>query len=933
LAPTAPSVVVDLGLTPGTRIGQYELIRELGRGGMGAVFAARDTKLGRRVAIKFLLDATGPVAERFMIEARATAQCTHENIVIIHEVGEHSGRPFMVLEFLDGYSLREKLDTGPLPSSRVIELTLAIGRALARASELGIIHRDLKPENVFVTTSGQVKVLDFGIAKARGDEDGPRPDPRIVGSVDPSFTTDGSLMGTLPYMSPEQLGMDQVDHRSDLWAVGIMMHEMLTGRHPIEPFRSEVLLARMMNNEPLAVGKLPPDTPQPLQRLVEQCLRARKVERLASASELVRRLEDLLPGRTRRELAAGECPYPGLAAFQEDDADRFFGRKREIARMVAQVRDVPLSAVVGPSGAGKSSFVRAGLVPALKASGEAWDVITLRPGRQPIAAIASVIERIALQHVDREPLLGRLREEPGYFAEVLRQRARDAGHNILLFVDQFEELYTLVPDIETRRAFTALLAGAADDSAAPLRVVLSMRADFLDRVAEDPRFVADVSRGLLVLGPTDRNGLREALVEPAEMVGYHFESAALVDEMLDELVETPNALPLLQFAASKLWEGRDERRLLLTSESYHASGGVSGALATHADHVISALDAPSRDLARRIFRQLVTPERTRAIAELADLEALGPQVSRVIDQLVSARLLVVQTGVEIIHESLIESWPTLRRWLDEDADDAAFLAQLATSAKQWEAKQRAPGLLWRGEAMEEARRWYTQRPRELAAREQAFLDAVFALARRGKRARRIALVVSFIVLGAIAAGASSAYVLVRSAEQVATDNEARAKAALAEKLKEQHAREEAERKNTAALAALMTEEERRSAAEAGLLSAEQVATAAADSAKAAETARRDAERKQAQAEAKREQAEASAQQHATEAQLTREELVAALAAARTAREKAERASAKAETAQQEAEKAKRALEAALSVERARVLRLEEEKRKLATKLK
>ena len=290
----------------------------------------------------------------------------------------------------------------------------------------------------------------------------------------------------------------------------------------------------------------------------------------------------------------------------------------------------------------------------------------------------------------------RLRTEPGFLGATLRARAAATDSHTLLFVDQFEELYTLVPDPAERRAFTASLAAVADDTASPLRVVVSMRSDFLDRVGEDPRFMEELSRGLVFLTAPDRDGLREALEQPVEMVGYRFESAAMVDDMLDALAHTPGALPLLQFAAAKLWDARDRDRRLLTMASYQAIGGISGALATHADEVVGTMSASAQRLTQKVFRQLVTPERTRAIVELADLHQLSPdpdEITRVIDLLVDARLLVVQTrgdagggSVEIVHESLIERWPMLRRWLDEDQEDAAFLAQLAAAAKQWDAR-------------------------------------------------------------------------------------------------------------------------------------------------------------------------------------------------------------------------------------------------------
>jgi serine/threonine protein kinase len=799
---TGNAVASGVGLAPGSKIGKYELIRELGRGGMGLVFAARDTQLGRRVAIKFLLNATATVAERFIVEAQTTAQCNHENIVIIHDVNQLDDMPYMVLEFLEGQTLRGLMGasgSGTLMApSRVVELVLPIARALARAHGMGIVHRDLKPENVFVTATGQVKVLDFGIAKALGTQDKP-----VRGGVNrtmfstsqpTNLTREGAMVGTLPYMSPEQMGMGEVDARTDIWALGIMVWEMLLGRHPIEPLTTDALITNAISEDPMpALRDVAPHLPDALIALVTGCLRKRNVERIPTANELVRRLEDMLPGRHGRQLGEGESPYPGLTAFQENDADRFFGRSRDIARMVQRVRELPVTAIVGPSGVGKSSFIRAGVGPALKASGEHWEVVTLRPGRQPLAALASIVQRLTTrsgtdaqkQMVEHAQMIYRLRNEPGYVGTILRNRARTTNSQLLLFVDQFEELYTLVPDLEERRAFTAALAGVADDTAAPLRVVVSMRSDFLDRIGEDARFMEELSRGLVFLQAPDAGGLREALTQPIEMVGYRFEQPAMVDDMLRALAGMPGALPLLQFAAAKLWDARDRTNRLLTVASYQSIGGIQGALATHADDVIAQLNATQQKLTQKIFRRLVTPERTRAIVELADLYQLAPdraEVARIIDQLVAARLLVVQTRgdagggtAEIVHESLIERWPMMRRWLDEDQEDAAFVAQLAATAKQWEARGHASGLLWRGDAMEEARRWYAQRPRELVPRDAAFLHAVFALAARGKAVRRALLAMTFIVLGGGAVAASAAALMIHSAQRQAETNERLAK--------------------------------------------------------------------------------------------------------------------------------------------------------------
>ncbi len=780
-----PKTQVDaIKLAPGLRIEQYELIRELGRGGMGQVFLARDNRLGRRVAMKFLTSSSRKLTDRFLVEARATARCSHEHIVVIHDVDEYLGLPYMVLEYVEGTTLGTLMLDKRLPVGRSIELVVPVVKALARAHEANIIHRDLKPDNVIVTVSGTVKVLDFGIAKlfSAPEQAASRRAP-TVGGADLHNTRAGAIVGTLPYMSPEQLGADEVDHRSDLWAVGIILYEMLAGKHPLDPISQGTLFAAAAAlDEPMpSIGVEVPGLPDRLVHAIDRCLAKRKAERFATAGELLDELEPLLPARAGRSLVGDESPYPGLKAFQEADAGRFFGRLTDIAAAVTRLHDQPLVGVVGPSGVGKSSFVRAGVVPALKGSGEPWEVMIVRPGRQPLQALASALEALR-ESRDSDPVLGedpaeRLRHEPGTLGARLRSRARRKRVQILLFVDQHEELYTLVPDQAERRAFTACLAAAADDVSGPLRVVVAMRSDFLDRAAEDRRFVDELTRGLLFLQPPNRGGLEEALVAPLEALGYGFEPG-IVHDMLDALEATPGSLPLLQFTAAKLWEMRDKTRRVLTRTSYLAMGGVGGALAWHADEVVAGLSPPDARLVRAIFMRLVTPERTRAIVEVGELRDLSLEIDRLIAHLVAARLLVVHargdaegaTAVELVHESLIKSWPKLGRWLDENQEDASFVAQLRAAAKQWHDKGRPAGLLWRDEAMEEARLWRARHPgRELAAREQDFLAAVFALATRAARRRRRAVIAGFAFLVAVIAAGGVALLKIRDAEPRAQD--------------------------------------------------------------------------------------------------------------------------------------------------------------------
>ncbi|KYF63228.1 protein kinase, partial [Sorangium cellulosum] len=775
-------------------------IRKLGQGGMGVVYLARDTTLGRLVAIKFLLGYAGQSVERSLDEARATARCRHENIVVIHEVDEIHGCPYLVLEYIKGRSLREWMaqgerpgapgspaapaPPGPRPAGVVIEIMIPVVRALVCAHDLGIVHRDLKPENVRLDDAGCVKVLDFGLAKQIDPSTvPPRATARAALAGGAGRRRRSTLTGTPAYMAPEQLLGRDVDGRADLWAAGILLHELLTGDHPLCPF-SLARLSEIVNLKlPMpSVSERHPELGA-LGALVDRCLRKRRAERIGSARELLAELEALVPGRRALRLGEDESPFPGLSAFQEADAARFFGRDREIAAVAPRLRGEQLLVIAGPSGAGKSSFVRAGVLPALKGSGDRWEAFVLRPGRRPLSALADVLTQVAEAErasgatarsdatagspelPDHDVLVATLRAQPGYLGARLRARCRreGAGRRILLFVDQFEELYTLGAP-EELAVFISCLEGAADDASSPLRVLLAVRSDFLERMADDHGFISDVTRGLWFLPPMGRAGLREALIGPLEAAGVRFEAAEMVEHMLGTLEGTRSPLPLLQFTAAKLWERRDRARRLLTRDSYEQLGGVAGALSAHADAVLLAMSLREQRLARAVFLRLVTPERTRAVVSLGELreaaqggeEGAGDAVAQVIQRLAGARLLLIEAGdeetgcardrtkVELVHESLIDRWPRLGQWLAESERDAQFLARLRAAAQQWEASGQAAGLLWRDRAAEDARQWRERRRAEQGAafrvglgdREERYMLAVVDLHERARRVRR-----------------------------------------------------------------------------------------------------------------------------------------------------------------------------------------------------
>lgn len=786
----------------GTVIKHYEIIRKLGAGGMGVVFLARDTRLGRLVAIKFLLTHSDQEGRGFLVEARMTARCRHENIVVIYDVDELDGYPYMVLEYVEGRTLRDLLNQRDRDTaSRAVEIMLPVVRALGCAHEMGIIHRDLKPENIYLSSAGQVKVLDFGIAKqvTHGLAGATRETLAPV-SLRTGMTQDSAVSGTMPYMSPEQWLAEPLDGRTDMWAVGIMLFELVTGEHPLKPATPQQLLTVV--NESIPMPSLREVLPElsALADIVDRCLKKPRAERYESIAQLQEALEGLLRSESKSAASVDDnaSPFAGLSAFQEADARRFFGRERDIAVVMGKLRHQQLVAIAGPSGAGKSSFVRAGVIPALKQSGSIVESFVVRPGRRPLAALADVLAFIADSSAeagaDTDAIVETLKTQPGYLGARLRGRCRKRGqdHRIVLFIDQLEELHTLGIDAAERAAFCACVEGVADDASSPLRVIATIRADFLDRLSDDRRFMEEVTRGLLFLPPLGREGLVDALKKPLEGVRYRFEDEGLCEEMLADLQGTKSPLPLLQFTASKLWELRDTEARILTRQSYRALGGVAGALSTHADAVIEGFAGAEQRVVRSILMRLVTPERTRAIVRMGELHALEQDtgvVDSVVDRLAAARLVSIESGddqegksVELTHESLIDRWAKLRQWLDENEQDAQFLVQLRNAATQWEKNGETEGLLWRDRAAIEAGQWLDRRRIAgndassvgLGPREERFLQAVVKYSERTRRWRQRIAIGVFAALIGVAVVVST--LALRAQEQAKAAERARARA-------------------------------------------------------------------------------------------------------------------------------------------------------------
>lgn len=296
-----------MALNPGTKLGPYEVVAPAGAGGMGEVYRARDARLNRDVAVKVLPTEFSRDPERvhrFQQEAQAVAALNHPNIMAIHDFGEKERSPYIVAELLEGETLRERLRGGALPMRKATDYAEQIARGLAAAHEKGIVHRDLKPENIFITRDGRVKILDFGLAKLAHREGVPADAPTLVSQTEP-----GVVMGTVGYMSPEQVKGQTADLRSDLFSFGTILYEMLSGRRAFRGETSVETMSAILKEDPPELTETNRSVSTALERIVRHCLEKNPGERFQSARDVAFNLQSL-SGSTSQVAAIAPVQRP-----------------------------------------------------------------------------------------------------------------------------------------------------------------------------------------------------------------------------------------------------------------------------------------------------------------------------------------------------------------------------------------------------------------------------------------------------------------------------------------------------------------------------------------------------------------------------------------------------------------------------------------------
>ena len=732
----------------GKSVRSYEVEDLLGQGGYGVVYRARQSAVLREVAIKVILPKYANSSEfirRFESEAQVVARLEHPHIVPLYDYWREPDSAYLVMRYLRGGSLRDIIDTqGKLPSDVAGKVLEQVGSALTFAHRNGVVHRDVKADNILMDEDGNAYLSDFGIAKEVGTDAG----------------GGGNIEGTPAYLAPEQIRGGEVGPQSDVYAFGIMLYEMLSGKRPFAELTLATLVYKHLNEPLPMIDHDELNLPPQFNAIIQKATAKVPEERYPDAITLVKEFQQTLrQGSATIELDLEELdfaefelletknPYKGLRAFQQADAADFFGRTAMIQRVLDRLQEPVVEnnflAVIGPSGSGKSSLVKAGVLPALRSGrvpgSENWFYAEMVPGEVPLEELAS-----ALLSVSSSPLPGvveTLREHADGLAMGVYEALPSRENKLLLMIDQFEELFTQVELESDRQQFLDLILNAVNAENSPVIIIATLRADFYDRPLLYQGFGELIRARTELVLPLNDEELAETIEGPAHRVGAVVEEG-LIEAIIDDVREQPGALPLLQYALTELFERREGA--LLTTAAYLDIGGTLGALAKRAEEVFRRFNEPGQNMARQMFLRLVTlgegQEDTRRRILQSELLTLGDReiVEDVIDRFGRYRLLTFDrdeatrsSTVEVAHEALIRQWERLREWLTESRQDVRMERELLHAATDWEASKQDPSYLMQGNRLLTFEEWMETSTLRLNELEIAFMTA--SLAARDER--------------------------------------------------------------------------------------------------------------------------------------------------------------------------------------------------------
>lgn len=785
------------------RIGRLRVTQVLGVGGFGLVVCAEDDELGGSVAIK-ILDATWStdldIRKRFIDEARLLRSVSNDHLITVHDIGELSdGRPYFVLDLADRGTLADRLvDLHGIDAISLNAIVSALHQSLSALHNAGFVHRDVTPKNLLIKRMGSAGRIADRDAQTTARAGLIGTDERIVlGDLglakDVVASSKATVIGGTPlFRAPEQMQLNaQILETTDVYAATAVIWNVVSGSAP-----PASLLADSTSVIPSGHWKSFMSTgmaTDPLDRFPD--MQAWYASAQAAINAGSDQILTNVPTRYRTDI----CPYQGLASFQPEDANRFFGRDKLVKDLVSRLHNRPVMVVAGASGSGKSSLVRAGLISAIKSgalpNSDRWPIVLFTPGAQPIAELeyqlVKVLGRLQIQNSSLNSLPSDHRWR--LIAEAISETAGGA----LLCIDQFEELFTFNHESGVVAQFLVALQSMVESVESRIHIVLTIRADFYAKSSRYPWLAKAINDNQMLVGPMSRAELRDAIETPATAVGLKLDDA-LIDSVLDDAGGAAGSLPLVSHALVETWKRRTGKRL--TIENYRAAGGVAGALGQSAETLYNQhLDSSEQSAARRLILRLISPGEgvadTRRPIAISDLDGdADPELMhKVADCLVDARLLTIDRNtIQLAHEAIISSWPRLADWINESRDDLRMQQRIERAATEWIESDRNPDLLYHGTPLSTARDWQKNYGQNLNVQEKDFLNAAAELehselqrnqlaAKRVRAQRRLAF--STLTLLTIAATVLS--VVAFSAFRKASNNEQAANQRLAQALASQ----------------------------------------------------------------------------------------------------------------------------------------------------